>query len=61
MKTKHKKYLMLGLGALSLLYIMNLGSGIIEFLPDNLVLVGNLDEAAAGALVYEALKTLLGR
>jgi hypothetical protein len=39
----------LGLG--SVLYVLNPGWGIFEFLPDNLPLFGNLDEAAATGLV----------
>lgn len=37
--------------AFGLLYLLNPGAGVIEALPDNLPLVGNLDEAAAMALL----------
>ena len=35
------------LGVGGLLYLLNPGAGIFELLPDNLPLIGNLDEAAA--------------
>ena len=56
------------LGALSLLYILNPGAGIIELIPDNIPLVGNLDEAAAAVVLLNCLayfrqdlRNLLGR
>ena len=36
---------------LSVIYLVNPGAGIIEFLPDNLPLIGNLDEATATAVL----------
>ncbi len=46
-----------GLG-LGLLYLINPTAGILELLPDNLPVVGNLDEAAATGLVLGALAYL---
>ena len=43
------------LGVLSILYIINPGFGIFEFIPDNLPFVGNLDEAAATALLLSCM------
>jgi len=40
------------------LYILNPTGGIIEFLPDNLPIVGNLDEAGATLVVWYALRYL---
>jgi hypothetical protein len=34
-----------------LVYISNITAGIFELIPDNIPLVGNLDEGLAGALV----------
>ncbi|MBT9548135.1 MAG: DUF1232 domain-containing protein [Candidatus Sericytochromatia bacterium] len=45
-----------GLGLLSLLYILNPGAGIFELIPDNLPLLGNLDEATAVALLLASLR-----
>jgi uncharacterized membrane protein YkvA (DUF1232 family) len=44
---KPKDYLMAALGVVCVLYIINPTAGIIEFLPDNIPLIGNLDEGAA--------------
>jgi len=43
------------LGLLSIIYIINPGAGILEFIPDNIPFVGNLDEAAATALLLSCL------
>lgn len=47
-----------GIIALGLLYLANLTFGVVEFLPDNLPLVGNMDEGAAGALILYAFQKL---
>lgn len=46
------------LAALGLVYILNPGAGVIEFIPDNLPIVGNLDEGAAFLLIWYALVEL---
>jgi uncharacterized membrane protein YkvA (DUF1232 family) len=51
-----KKILVFALGLLAALYILNPTAGVFEILPDNLPLVGNLDEAAAVALLLMCLK-----
>jgi uncharacterized membrane protein YkvA (DUF1232 family) len=43
------------LGLLSLIYIINPTAGFIEFIPDNFPIIGNLDEAAATALLLSCL------
>jgi hypothetical protein len=43
-------------GILSLVYLRNPGMGIFELLPDNLPIIGNLDEAGAAVLLIAALK-----
>jgi 4-hydroxybenzoate polyprenyltransferase len=42
-------------GILATIYILNPTAGLFEILPDNLPLVGNLDEAAAVALLLMCL------
>lgn len=37
-------------------YIFNPGAGILEFIPDNFPVIGNLDEAAAVAIIVSAFK-----
>jgi hypothetical protein len=50
-----KKIAVFCLGLLSVIYLLNPGAGIFEILPDNLPLIGNLDEAAAVALLLWCL------
>lgn len=42
-------------------YVLNPGLGIFELIPDNLPGVGNLDEAAATALILFGLRYLFTR
>lgn len=51
-----KKFVVAVLGVLSALYLLNPTAGIFEIIPDNLPLVGNLDEAGAVALLLMCLK-----
>ena len=50
-----KKVVVFSVGLLATLYILNPTAGLFEFIPDNLPLVGNLDEAAAVALLLMCL------
>ena len=43
------------------LYVINPGAGIIELIPDNVPIFGNLDEAAATTLLVLGLQSLFGR
>ncbi len=47
--------LVLGSGIFSALYLLNIGFGIAEFIPDNIPIFGNLDEAAATGLLINCL------
>lgn len=50
------------LAALGLLYILNPTFGLIEFIPDNLPIIGNLDEGVAFMLVmYGVIELLKGK
>lgn len=42
-------------GVLSALYLLNISFGVAEFIPDNIPIFGNLDEAAATALLINCL------
>jgi hypothetical protein len=46
------------IGALCVLYLLNPTWGFFELLPDNLPIVGNLDEAAAVAGIMAVLRNL---
>jgi len=43
-------------GIISLVYLINPGMGIFELIPDNLPIIGNLDEAGAAMLLIAAMK-----
>jgi len=47
--------LVLGSGILSAVYLLNLGFGVVEIIPDNVPIFGNLDEATAVALLINCL------
>ncbi len=43
-------------GLISLIYLFNPTAGILELIPDNMPIVGNLDEAGACAIILAALR-----
>lgn len=47
--------LVLASGVVSALYLLNFTFGVAEFIPDNVPIFGNLDEAAATALLINCL------
>ena len=47
--------LVLASGIVSALYLLNISFGVAEFIPDNIPIFGNLDEAAATALLINCL------
>lgn len=44
------------IGALSAIYLLNPTAGFFELIPDNIPLIGNLDEAAAAAMLMMCLR-----
>ncbi len=50
-----KHFSVFTVGLLSLLYLLNPGAGFIDFIPDNLPIIGNIDEAAAAFLLLNCL------
>jgi uncharacterized membrane protein YkvA (DUF1232 family) len=50
-----KKVIVFCVALLSTVYILNPTAGLFEIIPDNLPLIGNLDEAAAVALLLMCL------
>lgn len=55
---RSKKIVYIAGAALSALYLLNPGAGVIELLPDHLPLVGNLDEAAFLGLLIACIRGL---
>ena len=51
-----KSFVVFVLGVFATLYLLNPGAGFFELIPDNIPLVGNLDEAAATALLLACLR-----
>lgn len=49
------------LGTAGLIYLLNPGFGLFELLPDQLPLIGNLDEGAAAMLVYYGVREFRSR
>jgi len=43
-------------GLLATLYILNPGAGIFELIPDNIPVIGNLDEATAVVILLACLR-----
>lgn len=54
-----KKILPAVLGLISLIFLLNPGWGVFFEIPDNLPIVGNLDEGAAALIFFWAVRTLL--
>lgn len=50
-----KKTIVAIVGIISALYLVNPGFGVLEFVPDNIPFVGNLDEGVAATLLLSAL------
>jgi hypothetical protein len=48
-------WLIYALAIFGVLYILNPTAGILEFIPDNIPIIGNLDEGAAFVLIYAGL------
>jgi uncharacterized membrane protein YkvA (DUF1232 family) len=51
-----KKITVALVGLVSLVYLINPTAGLLELIPDNIPLVGNLDEATATALLLSSLR-----
>jgi len=51
-----KKFGIFLLGLFSVIYLLNPTAGFFELIPDNIPIIGNLDEAAAVALLLMCLR-----
>ena len=51
-----KGLLVFFLGIIAIMYLLNIGIGFIELIPDNIPLVGNLDETGAVTLLLMCLR-----
>ena len=50
-----KKIFVAIIGLMSFLYLLNPTLGVFEFIPDNLPLIGNLDEVTATTILLSSL------
>ena len=51
-----KRFLVLLAGLLAFLYLLNPTFGVFEFIPDNIPLIGNIDDATATMVLLGALR-----
>ena len=51
-----KEMFILALAAVAVIYLLNPTAGFIELLPDNLPIIGNLDEATAVLILLNTLR-----
>ncbi|MBA3036199.1 MAG: DUF1232 domain-containing protein [Desulfobacterium sp.] len=51
-----QKIIIVCLGIISLMYLLNIGVGVIEVIPDNIPFIGNLDEGSAALLLLMCLR-----
>lgn len=52
-------WIVMVLMGIGILYLLNPTAGVLELIPDNLPLVGNLDDAAAAILVWKGIQEIL--
>jgi len=56
-----KTILVVILSLLSFIYLLNPTAGIFEFLPDNLPIIGNIDEGLAAFVIYSSVEYFRGK
>lgn len=49
------------LALLSLIYLINPTAGILEFIPDNIPFIGNVDEGLASYILFSSIEYFRGR
>ncbi len=56
-----KRFLIILSGLLSLIYLFNPGSGLVEFIPDVIPGLGNVDEGLAAYVLISVISYLTGK
>ena len=54
--TRSKDFIMLALGIISIIYLLNFTFGVVEFLPDAIPFIGNIDEVIITGLLLSIFK-----
>ena len=55
MRRAFKEFVIITLAIIAVIYLLNPTAGLIELIPDNIPLIGNLDEAGAVAILVNTL------
>ncbi len=48
-------------GVVAVIYLINPGAGVFELIPDNIPVIGNLDEGAACYVLYSCIEHFRGK
>ena len=56
-----KKFLIGMLALIAIIYLLNPGLGVFEFLPDNIPFLGNVDETLAAYILFNAFQYFRGK
>lgn len=56
-----KKILIALSGIIALIYLFNPTAGVLELIPDNIPVVGNMDEGAACFILYSCIEYFRGK
>jgi len=56
-----KKILVSLLSLASLIYLLNPTAGVLELLPDNIPIIGNIDEGLAAFVIYSSIEYFSGK
>jgi uncharacterized membrane protein YkvA (DUF1232 family) len=58
-KNKLPNWLLYLVSIVGFIYLLNPTFGVIELIPDNIPIVGNLDEGAAAILVWQGISRII--
>jgi hypothetical protein len=58
MSPRFRRLLCWPIAGLCVLYMLNIGAGFIELIPDNFPVIGNLDEAGAMVLLFRCIREI---
>ncbi len=56
-----KKFLIILLGVIAFIYLINPTAGVFEFIPDNIPIIGNIDEGLATYILLSCIQYFRGK